>query len=51
MPPIIIHDFDPQEGDRIELSPSFAIYHGSLAIFRDSGITFDLLNYRTHSLN
>ena len=28
MPPIQIHDFDPAEGDTIELSPSYAIYDG-----------------------
>ncbi|MDC0564122.1 hypothetical protein OAP51_04930, partial [Alphaproteobacteria bacterium] len=28
MPPIEIHDFNPGEGDTIELSPSYAVYDG-----------------------
>ncbi|MDA8717551.1 hypothetical protein N9M78_06330, partial [Alphaproteobacteria bacterium] len=28
MPPITIHDFNPAEGDTIELSPSYSIYDG-----------------------
>ena len=41
MPQIIIHDFNPSEGDRIEISPSFAIYDGLLGFeIKDGGIAF-----------
>ena len=45
MPPIQIHDFNPAEGDTIELSPSYAIYDGFKGYtIENGGVNFEFVH-------